>query len=178
MNLSDEKIKLRPLQITDLSNFLAYRSDPEVARYQGFDPFDEATALTFLQKNNWVDFSRKQEWMQIGIIDQQTDQVIGDCALHLHGHEGLLAELGCTINRSSQGKGMAKAAMKLLINTLINQKLVHKFTATIDTRNKAAIHLIESLGFQKEGIFIAHYFDKIDQAWTDECTYGLLAKTF
>ena len=37
MILETDRLKLRPFQMSDLDPFVAYRSDPEVARYQGWD---------------------------------------------------------------------------------------------------------------------------------------------
>ena len=40
---------LRAFRTDDVDDFLAYRSDPEVAPYQGWQPMDREAALVFLQ---------------------------------------------------------------------------------------------------------------------------------
>ena len=44
------RLRLRWLREGDLPEFLAYRSDPEVARFQGWAPMDEAAARAFLRE--------------------------------------------------------------------------------------------------------------------------------
>jgi len=34
-----ERLSLRPFRVDDLAAFVAYRSDPEVARYQSWDTY-------------------------------------------------------------------------------------------------------------------------------------------
>ena len=60
------RLFIRPFLETDLEPFLAYRSDPEVARYQGWQPMDRDAALAFLHDaapSPW----REGDWAQIGI---------------------------------------------------------------------------------------------------------------
>jgi RimJ/RimL family protein N-acetyltransferase len=43
LRLDTNRLSLRPMQDADLEPFAAYRSDPEVARYQGWDaPYSAA----------------------------------------------------------------------------------------------------------------------------------------
>ena len=41
------RVRLRNLRPADLPDFAAYRADPNVARFQGFDPYTEAEAARF-----------------------------------------------------------------------------------------------------------------------------------
>ena len=72
----NNKLLLRALRESDLFDFLAYRSDPTVCRYQGFDPYTKEKALAFLQKCSWVDLKKEGEWMQIGIEQKSNQQLI------------------------------------------------------------------------------------------------------
>ncbi len=46
--LETDRLILRQFRDTDLDEFLAYRSDPRVARYQGWDvPYEREKGLTF-----------------------------------------------------------------------------------------------------------------------------------
>lgn len=44
------RVVLRPLRPTDLPAFLAYRADPAVTRFQGFDTYSEAEAAAFIAR--------------------------------------------------------------------------------------------------------------------------------
>ena len=45
--VSDSQVRLRHLRASDLPVFAAYHADPDVARFQGFDPDTEAQAAVF-----------------------------------------------------------------------------------------------------------------------------------
>ncbi len=168
------QVLLRPLSGKDLKGFHAYRSDPIVCRYQGFDPYTEEQARAFLEKSNWVDLQREGEWMQIGIVQQSSQRLIGDCALRFQSYEPRIAEVGCTLSRDFQGQGLAFQSVQLLLHTIFTQKETHKITALMDERNVAAIKVIEHLGFQREAHFRKSYFDKLDGDWFGEYQYGFL----
>ncbi len=53
MNLpiSTERLVLRPLREADLEKFLAYRNDPEVARFQSWDGLSRDATAAFLRSH-------------------------------------------------------------------------------------------------------------------------------
>jgi RimJ/RimL family protein N-acetyltransferase len=52
MEIVTERLGLRPFQASDLPDFVAYRSDPEVARYQSWDgTYSMADAERFSPRN-------------------------------------------------------------------------------------------------------------------------------
>ena len=58
-----ERLSLRPFQVDDLGAFVAYRSDPEVARYQSWDcTYSMADAEVFLSSQSEVVFGQPGEW--------------------------------------------------------------------------------------------------------------------
>jgi len=178
MKIQSPRLILRALDPEDLDDFLVYRQDEEVCRYQGFSPYTKEKALQFLQTYNWFDFSVKGKWMQVAIEEQASGKLIGDCALRFLEQEHQIAEVGCTLNPQYQGQGYAGEALRALITALYDLRAFHKIVATLDARNQTAIRLIEQLGFQREAILRQHYFDQQDQRWIDEWAYGLLAEEF
>ena len=176
MNIHSPRLTLRALDPEDLNDFLIYRQDEKVCRYQGFSPYTKEQALQFLQTHNWVYFSVKGQWMQIAIEERVSGKLIGDCALRFLEQEHQIAEIGCTLNRHYQGQGFASEALRTLITKLHDLHAFHKIVATLDARNQTAIRLVERLGFQREAILRQHYFDQLDQRWIDEWAYGLLAE--
>lgn len=170
----NNKVILRPLSEADIEDFLAYRSDPLVCRYQGFEPYTKEKAIAFLQTHNWIDLQRKGEWMQMAIVGQQDGDLLGDAALRFLEYQPQIAEVGCTLSQRYQGQGFAHSAMQLLLSSIFKQTNVHKVNALMDERNTAAVHLVEKLGFKREAHFRQSYFDKIDDAWMGEYQYGLI----
>jgi RimJ/RimL family protein N-acetyltransferase len=77
-----ERLSLRPFQGADLEAFVAYRSDPEVARYQSWDrTYSMADAETFLSSQRELAFGQPGEWLQLAIVDRATGGVCAGIAL-------------------------------------------------------------------------------------------------
>ena len=100
---------LRALRTDDVDDFLAYRSDPEVARYQGWQPMDRDAALVFLHDPAPAPW-REGDWAQIGIARADDDGLVGDIGLLREGPAQ--AQLGFSLARGAQGRDWAHAAVR------------------------------------------------------------------
>jgi len=172
---STPRLTLRPLRSTDLPAFLSYRADPEVARYQSFEPYTEARAEAFIasQRGRAIP-APPGEWVQIGIARAEDDLLLGDCALHLDGHDPRLAEIGVTLNAHYQGQGYAQEALRGLLRFCFETLKLHRVMANMDVRNVAAVRLVEQLGLRREGHFRQNGWYKGE--WCDEYQYALLGR--
>ncbi|MEM7373617.1 MAG: GNAT family protein [Bacteroidota bacterium] len=170
------RLTLRPLRMTDLEEVYGYRKDPEVVRYQSFEPFTREMTSDFMKEQAGLIFHKAGQWVQIGFALTETDKLVGDCAVKRFAHEPLIVEIGYTIAREHQRQGYAREGISGLLNFLFQQKQIHKVQALIDVRNIASIRFVEKLGFQKEGHFRENYFE--NGQWWDEVQYGLLRSAF
>lgn len=139
---------LRRLRPDDLLALQAYRSDPEVGRWQGWQPMAEAEALAFLQTMQASPFCPPGAWFQLAIADAQDDRLIGDIGLQLHGGAGLLAELGFTLTPAAQGRGLATEAVGAALRMLWRHTPVQRVVAVADGRNATSLHLLQRLGLR------------------------------
>ena len=57
MRIEGKSIVLRQLKPSDLEAFLAYRTDPDVCKYQGFEVFSQQEAIDFIAK-----YGQKKTW--------------------------------------------------------------------------------------------------------------------
>src|SRR5580700_7320730 len=78
------RLKIRNLRASDLDAFHLYRSNPEVTKYQGFDTFNKDQAKTFIEEHKNKLHIFPGEWIQYGIENISSHQLIGDCAIYLH----------------------------------------------------------------------------------------------
>ena len=62
---------------------MAYRNDPEVARYQSWEGISEREARAFLQEQKEVQPGVPDQWFQIAIELKETGMLVGDCALKI-----------------------------------------------------------------------------------------------
>ncbi|MFG6463363.1 GNAT family N-acetyltransferase [Roseateles sp. DXS20W] len=136
---------LRHLRPTDLADFQAYRGDPEVGRWQGWQPQTDARALAFLEEMAAGPLFQPGTWTQLGIADDLTGQLIGDLGVHISA-DGREAEFGFSLARAAQGRGLASAAVRAAIALVFEQTAVRHIHAQTDARNAACIRLLERLG--------------------------------
>lgn len=174
VKIQTARLTIRHLQLSDLSDFHVYRSNPEVTKYQGFDVMTLEQAEDFIRYNSTKYFGKAGEWIQYGIENIETKQLIGDCAIKLEGNDIRIAEIGITISHLEQKKGFAKEALLGLLTFLFDTKEIHRVVETVDTENIASVNLLKSTGFKQEGHFIENIFFK--GKWGSEFQYAMLKR--
>jgi RimJ/RimL family protein N-acetyltransferase len=166
--LKTSRAIVRRLAATDLSAFLAYRADPELARYQGWSPMSETEAATFISAVANVDSLIPGEWIQLGIADANTGQLLGDIGVFLSDDEWI-AEIGFTLSTNAQGRGIATEAVRATLKLVFALSSVQTVRAITDARNHASIRLLERLQF----VFISKSDTVFKGEPCTECTYEL-----
>lgn len=170
MLLDTGRLRLRHFRAADAPALSAYRSDPQVARYQGWSaPVSVESAAEFIARLN--DDPDQPGWFQYAIELKDDGCLIGDIGVNLH--ENLMqADLGFTLARDRQGHGYATEAVSAVLGDRFARGL-RRMSAQCDARNLSSAGLLERLGFQREGRRPA--FTWIKGEWTDDLLYGLLA---
>jgi RimJ/RimL family protein N-acetyltransferase len=169
-----ERLILSPLTEADAQAFSAYRSDPDVARYQGWEaPYsvDQARELIAASQAIGVD---EAGWHQIGIRLAETGELLGDCAYWLLKDDPRQAEIGVTLAACYQGCGYAYEALHCLISHLFNGLGLHRVRANIDPDNAGSANLLPKLGFRYEGRWVESLWFK--GSYADEVWFAVLAR--
>lgn len=143
-----ERLSISPLAHADLDQFVAYRQDPQVAKFQGWDTsYSKEQALQLLAAQQDVDLPNPGTWLQLALHKTNTQQLVGDLALHRMPEDQTAFELGFTVATLHQGNGYAKEGAAALIDALTSAVTAQKFIAHIDRRNLPAAKLLASLEF-------------------------------
>ncbi len=98
--------------------FFAYRSDPEVGRYQSWAPESLADAQRFIANLQPVAFDTPGTWFQFGIRLQNPRLLIGDLGVHFPADAPDQAEIGFTLAPAHQGQGLATEAVGAVLDYL------------------------------------------------------------
>lgn len=170
--LSSNRLILRRFKNSDLEAFVAYRSDPDVARYQDWENYSEAQGKEFIQEQSQQDVDIPGTWLQTALELKETGTLIGDCAIHTLESDPRQIELGFTLSHQHQGYGYAQEALQCLLNFIFGALNKHRAIAITDTKNIPASRLLEKIGFRREGHFIKNIWFK--GAWGDEFLYAML----
>jgi RimJ/RimL family protein N-acetyltransferase len=163
------RLRLRSFRAADAAAFAAYRSDVDVARYQGWQaPFPLADAERFVAEMAPLVDPVSGDWLQIAV--EHDGALAGDVAVGL-SDDGRIATIGYTLAPAFQGRGLATEAVGALVDRLISHRGVHRIEASLDGRNLPSARLIEGLGFEREGFAPGAVW--ADGEWVDDVRYGL-----
>lgn len=163
--LTTPRLLIRPLVEADLPALVAYRNDPDVARYQGWP-----LPSTLEQEQGLVSGNDlgAEGWVQHGIY-ALSGELLGDLGLNRHG---LQAELGVTLARHAWGQGYAYEALNALLSHVFHDLKLHRVHASIDPRNEGVARLLTRLGLRHEGTHLKSYWHR--GGWTDDAVYAVL----
>jgi RimJ/RimL family protein N-acetyltransferase len=175
--LETARLILRPFQEEDAVEFASYRSDPEVARYQGWEaPYSLEKARDFVQQMKSIYPGENGFWYQFAIElkDSPLDAppLIGDCAFHLLAEDPSQAEIGFTLSRPYQGLGYASEAVSCLLDWIFEEFDLHRVRANCDVENLPSARLLERLGMRQEAHFIESQWWR--GRWSSEFWFAIL----
>lgn len=162
------RLRLRPFEPRDAAALSAYRSDPNVARYQSWTvPYLASDALELIQSMRDRDIT-DLGWTQIAVANFETDVLIGD--IGFNRVDSSTAEIGFTLAATQQGQGIMREALEKLLKYAV-QTGVQRVTATTDVRNLASQNLLTRLGFALKQVLKDSWLE--DGMYFDEYLYAL-----
>ena len=166
-----QRLVLRPLRLSDAPAMYAYRSNPEVSRFQLWEPQDVEEIRAFIGKLLELEPDTPGTWYQLAITLKEKGILIGDLGMHFP-IEPMQAEVGITLDPAYQGQGYATEALESVLAYLFVDLGKHRVYGRVDPRNEASIRLLERVGMRKEG----HLREAVwaNGEWTDDAIYGIL----
>lgn len=170
--LETARLRLRHFQDADCTPFMTYRNDPDVARYQSWEGITKSEARAFIQEMKEIQPWEPGEWLQIAIELKETGLLVGDCAVKIAADDERQAEIGYTLSRDYQGRGIASEAVSRVLDYAFVSLGLHRVIAITDCENAPSVALLERLGLRREGHFHQNVWFK--GKWGDEYLYAIL----
>ena len=171
IKIKTKRLFLRPIEKKDALEIFKYRSDSITNKFQGWIPKTLDETYEFIHKTS-SEIDVVGTWFQFVILENITNELIGDVGIHFLDSEKKQVEVGITIEKQQQGKGLATETLIAIINYLFNHLEKHRIIASIDPENSNSIKLFERIGFRKEAHFKESLF--INGKWVDDLVYALL----
>jgi RimJ/RimL family protein N-acetyltransferase len=169
------RLRIEPLTVADLSEFLAYRQDPEVARWQGWEPsFSAQDAAELIEGQPASDLPEAGGWVQLAVRNAQVGGLHGDVAIHVHADQPDTFEVGVTLAPTAQGQGIGTEAVERVLSYLFDEKGAHRVVAFCDARNEPVARLLRRVGMRHESRQVEGDFFKGE--WTTLDGYGVLSR--
>ena len=170
--LETPRLILRRFRESDLAPFHAYRSDPEIEKYQGWGEFTLEDARRFIASQGEGDPGAPGAHVQTAIELKSTGEMVGDVYVYTPENEPEQARLGFSIATAHQRHGYATEAVTAMLDYMFGPLNKHRVGAGADAENSASIALMERLGMRREAHFIQSAWYR--GQWTDEVQYAIL----
>jgi RimJ/RimL family protein N-acetyltransferase len=170
--IETDRLVLTQLHASDADALFAYRSLPEVARYQGWAPVAVEDAVGFIGSMESVAFDSPGTWFQFGIRSRESGELVGDLGVHFL-EDGEQVEIGFTLAPSWQGRGLGTEAVAGLLDHLFGTLGKHRVFASVDPRNTPSLRLLRRLGMRQEGHYVQSV--RVRGEWTDDIVAAILA---
>ena len=176
IRLTTEKLLLRPFNLNDVDDVLAYTNDPEWARYQVNIrpvPYTRKDAETLVAM-----FSDHTKWDAIGMLQvfaiTLEGKVIGEIVLNQRNEDlkNERIELTYSLSRQHWGKGLMTEAARAVMNWVLQTYSFNRMFAYCDPRNIGSRRVLEKLGMKREGQLRSHL--KWNNEFRDQLYYGIL----
>ncbi len=128
----------------------------------------DVQAQAFLDEMSKVPLFRRGEWAQVGVAEPQNFGLLGDIGLYLAA-DSRHAEIGFTLARQAQGRGLATAAVREAIQLVLEFTNVERVLGITDVRNHASIGVLERVGMRRQEERYAMFRGESRV----ECVYGV-----
>lgn len=173
-DLLSPRLCLRRLRLEDAAAIHAYRSLPEVARYQGWDSYTPNDAKMLVESQQTVVPDTIGTWLQLGITEREGGILIGDCGLHFPYDYADQVMIGITLSPTHQGRGLASEAMGSILAYVFDILDKHRAFAIVDAENEASARLMDRTGFRLE----AHHVENawFNGKWGSEFVFAMLRR--
>lgn len=142
------RLRLRRSRPEDAETISAYRSDPEVHRYQGWERTDPDGVRGEIEEMASRDPGAPGGWMQLSVEDREAGQLVGDVGLSPADDEPGVIKIGYTMSPSFQGRGYATEAVAALIAYAFDTLGADVVRAYASAENLPSIRVAEKVGMQ------------------------------
>ena len=163
------RLRMRPMTVDDAESMHGIYADAEAMRWWSHAPhtsLDETRAR--LAKN-----TTDPDWRAWAITLKGDDTAIGQLAAH-EKRQGKVVEIGYSLARAYWHHGYAREAVSRLLDLLFREEGARRVFADTDPENDASNHLLDSLGFLREGRLRGEWETHIGVR--DSFIWGLLAE--
>jgi|SRR5687768_1514961 len=165
------RLTLRWLDESDLPSLFEIFSNPEVTRYWSSPALEDLAAAGKLLEHIHQSFAAGSLY-QWGVLQRDTNRVIGTCTLASISTEHKRAELGYALGREHWGHGYMTEVLPILLRYAFGSMGLHRIEADVDPRNTRSIRSLERLGFRLEGNLRERYH--VNGELQDTALFGLL----
>ena len=146
--LVTRRLLLRRSVPADAEIISAYRSDPDVHRYQGWERTDPDGIRTEIREMARRAPGQAGGWVQLTVEDRESGSLVGDVGLSPADGEPGVIKIGYTIAPVYQGRGYATEAVGALVAYALDMLGADVIRAYASADNIPSVRVAEKVGMQ------------------------------
>lgn len=145
-------LALRPFTLADVPAAHLVYSDPDVMRFVGHGAVSSITGTESMVRQ-YMAHQRTHGFGFWAVTDRATGVLIGDAGLArtIDGE----VEMGYTLAKAWWGRGLGTEAATLCVEAARGLLGIERLRALVEEPNLASRHVLEKLGFERDGVTMA-----------------------
>jgi RimJ/RimL family protein N-acetyltransferase len=146
--LVTERLTLRRSKPEDAEIISAYRSNPDVRRWQGWNRTDPEGVRLVIEEMAGRAPGDPGGWVQLSVIDRESGELVGDVGMSPAEGESGVMKVGYTIAPEQQGRGYASEAVGALVEYVLGTLGAEVARAYASADNIPSIRVAEKVGMR------------------------------
>jgi aminoglycoside 6'-N-acetyltransferase len=155
--IETERLVLRRSRPDDAGAISAYRSDPEVHRYQGWARTDVEGVRAEIEEMASRRPGEAGGWVQFSVEERASGTLVGDVGMSPADGEPGVIKVGYTMDPAHQGRGYATEAVTALVVFAFDELGAEVVRAFASAENLPSIRVAEKVGMR-----LAERFERTD----------------
>jgi [ribosomal protein S5]-alanine N-acetyltransferase len=169
--LETERLVLRKMQMYDLDDFYAYSSQPEVARYNSWEPPRSLTECREFFQARVIERYKRMQPTQWGVVDKATWRLVGVCGFTEWYPADAKAEIAYGISKTYWGRGYIPEAVRMVLAFGFRVLGFERIQAACALENLASERVMQKVGMTFEDIL--HEYSFIKERYEDLKLYSV-----
>ncbi|HEO4952969.1 TPA: GNAT family N-acetyltransferase, partial [Streptococcus agalactiae] len=166
-----ERLRLQPVELTNVNDFLEFSSDSETVFYmQRYKANTVEEAQVVL-----ANVCMKSPLGIYAMIEKESQKMIGIIELEIR--DEFSAEFGYILNKNYNGKGYMTEACSKLMSIGFEHLDLERIYARFDINNKKSGNVMERIGMKKEGE-LRHLAKNPKGEWKTRAYYSILKEEY
>jgi len=149
--LETERLTLRQLSVADAPDLFDMLGHPDVARFTARKPLSRVGDAVTLLRNVGLDYATRVA-IRWGVVLKGERRIIGTIGLHDWDRYHRHISIGFDLHRDQWGKGIGKEVVQAVCAYAFDYLSVHRVEAHVMKGNGSSQRLLESVGFEQEGV--------------------------
>ena len=163
--IQTERLRLRRSVPEDAETISAYRSNPEVHRYQGWERTDPDGIRAEIEEMAARMPGEPGGWVQLSVEEREGGRLVGDVGLSPAEGEPGVIKVGYTVSPPFQRRGYATEAVEALVGYAFERLGADLVRAYASADNLPSIRVAEKVGMRLA--------ERIEHRYAGEVWYGV-----